>query len=125
MRRTLLVLALASVALIASVQQLGVPIQGGFVTGERFLSQTASEQRTYVMGATDGLFLAPLLGAPKDKSVPFEKCIVGMTDTQISAILTKYLREKPEVWHQSVNVHFYEALLAACHISRPGFRGAR
>lgn len=71
-------------------------------------------QRSYVAGALDGMFLAPLFGAPKAKLEWIENCTVGMTDAQIAAMVSKYLTDHPETWHQQAHIAVYAALKAPC-----------
>lgn len=100
--------------LLAISAEETVAIQSGFLTGEAYLNSSDSRQRAYAMGLVDGLFISPLFGAPKAEVRPYEKCVVGMSDRQVAAILTKYLREHPGRWHESAHVAFFAALKGTC-----------
>lgn len=100
----------------AFAQDEAVAIKNGFLTGQDYLESSELKQRAYVMGLVDGLFVSPILGAPKRRLAPFERCIEGMTDTQVAAILLKFLRDNPGRWHQSAHVSFYTAMKENCSI---------
>jgi len=106
------------VALMSSVAagEDGVLIHNGSVTGQEFMRATETKQQGYIMGLVDGFFVAPLMGAPKAKLVPIEKCVEGMSDEQLNAIFLKYLRNNPERWHQSAHTAFYTAIVETCGI---------
>ena len=91
-----------------------VVIKVGFVTGQAFLELSEVEQRRYVMGVIDGAFLAPFFGAPKERVRWLETCAIGMTHSQIAALVRKHLRDAPEVWHLSANVAVYRAFREVC-----------
>jgi hypothetical protein len=86
----------------------------GFISGQQYLAMDERSKRGYAMGLIDGMFIAPIFGAPQSKLDRFGKCTGGMTDEQVAAILTKYLREHPAHWHESAHTQMYAALLEAC-----------
>ncbi len=98
----------------ASGQTGDVVIKDGFITGQAFLNLSQVEQHGYVMGVIDGAFLAPFFGAPKERVRWLETCTIGMTDSQIAALVRKRLRDAPEVWHLSASVAVYRAFLNVC-----------
>lgn len=98
----------------AHAQTRTVTVHDGFITGETYLKWDKSYQDAYVMGIVDGMFLAPLFGAPERNVTWLEHCLVGMSDTQVAAILAKYLRDHPERWHESVHVPMYSAMKDIC-----------
>ena len=91
-----------------------VTIKNGFGSGEDYLKMGPSEQRAYAMGVVNGMLLAPLFGAPKNKMLQIENCVVRMTDSQVAAILAKYLRDNPGRWHETPHVPMYAALVESC-----------
>lgn len=91
-----------------------VEIHNGFGTGEEYLEMSLKEQRTYAMGLVNGMLLAPMFGAPKTRMLRLEQCITGMTDTQVAAILSKYLRDNPSRWHETPHTSMYAALIDSC-----------
>lgn len=114
--RRIVIACMAVLMSSAAASADGVLIHNGFVTGQEFMRATDAEQRRYIMGLVDGLFLAPLVRAPKAKVIPIEKCVEGMTDEQLNAIFLKYLRNNPERWHQSAHAAFYTAIVETCGI---------
>ncbi|HEX9757476.1 MAG TPA: hypothetical protein VGB26_06700 [Nitrospiria bacterium] len=115
MLQMLLLLLLISASGAAYAEE-GVYIHDGFLKGEQYLKLSETQQRGYAIGLVDGLFLSPLYGAPKARIAPFEKCVEGMSDTQVAAVLTKYLQDRPARWHESANAVFFGALKDACAI---------
>jgi hypothetical protein len=43
-----------------------------------------------------------------------ETCVTGMSDQQLAAILTKYLKDRPEEWRYSVHFVTHNALKGVC-----------
>lgn len=105
---------LAALLSVAAWAQEPVVIHNGFVTGEQYLNMSELRQSAYAMGVIDGLFLGPLFEASKTKLSRFERCLEKMTDTQVAAILTRYLQDRPVSWHESAHVAFYNALNDNC-----------
>jgi hypothetical protein len=82
-------------------------IHNGFYNGHAFRQLSERERRAYAAGIVDGMFLAPMLGAPtgaRPGISPFElppttrsqwlaRCVVGMNDEQVAAIITSALIE--------------------------------
>ena len=90
-------------------------VQRGFLTGEKFLSMDNSEQAVYAMGLVDGVLSAVFFANSNICCPPwFENCIGGMSNSQITAILGKYLKEHPQEWHYSMHTIFYNAFLRTC-----------
>ena len=91
-----------------------VVIHNGFITGQQFRDLPDVARKFYAAGIVDGVFLAPLFGASKPRLEWLEGCVVGMTDVQIAAIISKYLDDNPARWHQSVHAAAYSALRQSC-----------
>ncbi len=91
-----------------------ITIRSGFDSGEGYLQMSQSEQRAYAIGVVNGMLLAPLFGAPKNKMLQIENCLGGMSDSQVAAILAKYLRNNPGRWHETPHAPMYTALLESC-----------
>lgn len=91
-----------------------VSLQKGFLTGEDFLKLSEAEKTSYSMGIVDGYLSAPIFGA-KPKYVNWvSTCIKGKTNTQVTAILVKYLQDNPGRWENSVQFLMFEALKKGC-----------
>lgn len=91
-----------------------VIIHTGFITGQKFRDLSELQKRSYAAGMLDGMLLAPLFGAAKERTGWFEACVTGMSDEQLAAILSKYLSDNPTRWHESVHLLFYSALHSTC-----------
>jgi len=91
-----------------------VVIKTGFLTGEVYLKLDHVEQRAYSMGLVNGMLLAPFFDAPKARMDWLEKCLTGMTDTQVTALFLKYLRDNPSRWHETPHAPMFAALRDAC-----------
>ena len=111
MKRLAILLFMLSTSALA---QDGVDIHNGFTTGEQFLRMSDPEKRAFSMGTVNGMLLAPLFGAPKERMLRIESCVEGMTGSQIAAILEKYLRDNPSLWHQTPHTAMYAALVQTC-----------
>ncbi len=73
----------------------------------------------YAAGVVDGMYLAPVLGAPADDKSPvssIHRCLKDMTNVQVAAIITKYAKDHPEKWHMGANILGHEALRAVCPV---------
>lgn len=95
-------------------------IHNGFGTGQDYIKMSESQKRAYAMGSINGMIIAPLLGAPKDKMGWLESYVENMTDEQVTAILSKYLQDNPGRWHDGLNVLMYSAVKEAYDKSRSG-----
>ena len=103
----------------ASGQQNVVEIHSGFLTGQEFRELPELRKRSYAAGIIDGMFLAPLFDAPKTRLAWLENCVVGMTDEQMAAIISKYVADHPERWHERAHLLVYSALNGSCQVA-PG-----
>ena len=101
-------------ALAQAAPKEGVMIKKGFLTGNTYRDLSPLGKRGYVMGFSDGVFIAPLLSAPKAEILWLEQCMVGMTDVQIVAIIDKWLADNPAQWHDQMNILTYSALRGSC-----------
>ena len=97
-----------------------VRIHNGFGTGQDYIKMSESQKRAYAMGAINGMIIAPLFGAPKDKMRWLESYAENMTDEQVAAILTKYLQDNPGRWHYGLHVLMYSAVKEAYDKSHSG-----
>jgi hypothetical protein len=91
-----------------------VVIKSGFLTGNQYRAMTDDARRKYAMGIVDGIFLSPFFGAKKENLSRLERCLSGMQDTQLVAILDKDLAEHPTRWHEPMNTLSYFAFIYAC-----------
>lgn len=106
-----MVIFLSASVEVASEQ--GILIHNGFGTGQDYINMTPTNKRTYAMGAINGILLAPLFGAPKEKMHWFELYIENMTDVQVATILSKFLEDNPGRWHDGLHVLMFSAIKEA------------
>ena len=115
--KLLIVVGLVFLSLNVNAAQ-PVRIHNGFISGEEYLRMEDRERQSYVMGLVDGIFLAPLLDGSEERAWNLGTCVEGsghaMTNLQLDAILSKYLRDNPADWHRSAHVSMYAALLRVC-----------
>lgn len=98
---------------------LKVTISQGFLSGEEYLNLDTTGKRSYAMGVLSGMLTAPLFGAPEEKVSWLSSCAVNMSDEQVAAILTKYLRDNPGKWQYAMNVTSFNAMRASCPHPKP------
>jgi c-di-AMP phosphodiesterase-like protein len=103
---------------VAAFAAKEVFIHNGFGTGQDYIKMTSAEKRAYAMGAINGMLLAPMFGASKDKMRWMESYVENMTDEQVVAILSKYLEDNPGRWHDGLHILMYSALKEAHDKSR-------
>ena len=113
MKKTILMLVLFLVPVSTSGTE-DIWVKTGFITGNDYLAFTDVNKKRYAIGVVDGMFLGPLFGAPKANIKWLENCVVKMTDSQVAAILNKYLKDNPQRWHEALNIIVYSALREVC-----------
>lgn len=99
-----------------------ISVRPGFSKTEEYLQLEPSEQALYAMGLVDGIYLAPMFGAPSEGSrlSSLQKCVLGMSTTQVAAIITKFAKEHPDKWNMPSNVLAFQALRVVCPAPPPG-----
>lgn len=100
-------------ALSASAEEF-IEIHDGFLTGNDYLKKTQQERSFYAMGIIDGMFLSPLFGASKNNLLWLERCVEGMGNYQMEAIISKYLENHPGEWHHNLHTITFRAMKEAC-----------
>lgn len=116
--RKLSILSAVAAASIAFAADKVFEIHNGFGTGRDYIKMNESEKKSYAMGAINGMLMAPFFGAPRDQMKWFESYAENMTDDQVAAILTKYLRDNPGRWHDGLHLLTYSAIKEAYGKSR-------
>ncbi|HEV8412073.1 MAG TPA: hypothetical protein VGQ49_00670 [Bryobacteraceae bacterium] len=99
-----------------ALPQRSVKIHNGFLKAQTYLELTPDDQRAYVMGALDGIYMAPIFGAPENDPglVSLEACVEGMKGSQVAAIVLKYAKDHPERWNWDLKDVTYSALREVC-----------
>ena len=112
MKRLLLLIALAFVTVSANQQT--VKISPGFFSGKDHLEMSDTEKRAYVTGEVNGMLVAPFFGAPEENVAWLKTCSAKMSDEDLAAILSRFIREQPSQMQTNLNVVTFNALREAC-----------
>jgi len=83
---------------------------------ESYVEMSEADRMLYTSGLMDGFFASALFGASDKAVANFSSCTRDMDTKQVSAIITKYVKDHPESWHLALSVEAYNALSAACHL---------
>ena len=114
-RTTVVTLLFASVSGLAdAAPQAPISIKFGFYFGNTYRDLTQSAKRNYLAGFLDGALVSPAFKAPKAELGWLERCITGMTDAQLVAVVDKWLDTNPVRWQESMNILAYVALKESC-----------
>ena len=111
-----LLLTAAFVITLASVYartQQTVSIAPGFFTGKDYLDMTDTEKRAYVTGSINGMLVAPFFGAPDENLNWLKTCTGKMSDEQLAATVTRFVRDQP-TQDANLNILTFGALREAC-----------
>jgi len=112
MKRLLPLLALIAFAGVYANQQK-VKISPGFFTGKDYLDTSDTEKRAYVTGSINGMLVAPFFGAPDENLNWLKTCTGKMSDEQLAATVTRFVRDQP-TQDANLNVLTFGALREAC-----------
>jgi hypothetical protein len=116
-------ISIAVLALITShsvlAQKNSAIVHAGFCTGNDYIHWTKAEKSSYAAGFVNGVLMAPVFGAPSDKTKWFEDYIAHMTDEQVAGIITQYVNDNPGEWHVSLNILSYRAIKKAYEKAYP------
>jgi len=86
---------------------------------KEFNDFSAAEKNAYSVGFINGLAVSGVIGADPKRLAILESCIHPMDSTQVAAILDKYIKDQPELWHEPLAMNSYNALLGACPNLKP------
>ena len=112
MKRLLLLIALAFVTVSANQQT--VKISPGFFSGKDYLDMSDTEKRAYVTGEINGMLVAPFFGAPEENVAWLKTCSAKMSDEDLAATLSRFIRDQPGQMQTNLNVVTFNALREAC-----------
>ena len=111
MKRLLAVLALITVV---NANQQTVKISPGFFSGKDYLDMSDTEKRAYVTGEINGMLVAPFFGAPEENLAWLKTCSAKISDEDLAAILSRFIRDQPGQMQTNLNVVTFNALREAC-----------
>ncbi len=114
-RITILAMLLLASA-IDAIPQGQVKLHRGTITAKEYLDMAPGAQKSYVIGLMDGLFLAPMFGAPADNKwrIAIQACVEGRSVSQLMSIIGKYIKDNPQYWQTDAHFQAYNALSRAC-----------
>ena len=113
MKRLLALLALLLFVNVYANQQT-VKISPGFFSGKDYLDMSDTEKRAYVTGQINGMLVAPFFGAPEENLSWLKTCSSKMSDEDLAAILSRFLRDQPGQMQANLNLVTFNALREAC-----------
>lgn len=113
MKRLLPLIALVAFITVYANQQT-VKISPGFFSGKDYLDMSDTEKRAYVTGEINGMLVAPFFGAPEENLAWLKTCSAKMSDEDLAAILTRFIRDQPGQMQINLNVVTFNALREAC-----------
>ena len=116
MKRLLPLLALIAFVSVYAHQQT-VKIGPGFFTGKDYLDMSDTEKRAYVTGSINGMLVAPFFGAPDENLTWLKTCTGKISDEQLAAMVTRFVREQPNQ-EANLNVLTFGALRKPAGLSR-------
>ena len=116
MKHLLAFIAIAGLITVNTNQQK-VKISPGFFTGRDYLDMSDTERRAYITGEINGMLVAPFFGAPDENLNWLKTCSAKMSDEQLAATLTKFIRDQQEQMQTNLNVVTFNALREACRQS--------
>ena len=112
MKRLLPLIALIGFVSVYANQNT-VKIGPGFFTGKDYLDMTDTEKRAYVTGGINGMLVAPFFGAPEENLNWLKTCTGKMSDEQLAATLTRFIRDQPNP-EINLNILTFNALRETC-----------
>src|ERR1044072_6039494 len=103
---------LAGLALITVVNanQQTAKISPGFFSGKDYLDMSDTEKRAYVTGEINGMLVAPFFGAPEENLAWLKTCSAKISDEDLAALLTRFIRDQPGQMQTNLNVVTFNAL---------------
>lgn len=113
MKRLLPLIALVAVITVYANQQT-VKISPGFFNGKDYLDMSDTEKRAYVTGEINGMLVAPFFGAPEENLNWLKTCSSKISDEELAAILSRFIRDQPGQMQTNLNVVTFNALREAC-----------
>jgi hypothetical protein len=85
-----------------------------YYKAEAFIELSEFNRELYTTGLMDGFYASAFFGASDATVANLSSCTKDMDSKQISAIITKYVKDHPESWHLPLSVEAYNALNTAC-----------
>lgn len=85
-----------------------------FYKAEEFIDMGEASRVLYTSGLMDGFYASALFGATDKTVANLTSCTGEMDSKQVSAIITKYVKDHPEGWHHPLSIEAWNALHDVC-----------
>lgn len=85
-----------------------------YVKAGKFLELQEYERVYYISGLMDGFYASAMFGASDETVGMVNLCAKDMDINQVTAIVSKYVKDHPQWWHLPLSVEAYNALNDAC-----------
>lgn len=85
-----------------------------YYKAESFLDLNEADRLVYTSGLMDGFYASAFFGANEETVKNLTSCTKDMDSKQVSAIITKYVKDHPESWHLPLSIQAFNALNIAC-----------
>jgi len=85
-----------------------------YVKAGKFLELQQYERVYYISGLMDGFYATAIFGAGDETVGKLNSCTKDMDINQVTAIVSKYVKDHPETWHLPLSVEAYNAFNSAC-----------
>lgn len=96
-----------------------VTVSKGFYTGVELNALDDHDLALYAAGFVDALQAATMIGVKEQCRRAMQACVVGRTNSQLAAMVRKYLRENPNRWEEDSNALLYNAIFSRCLREQP------
>jgi hypothetical protein len=110
----ILLVAWTSPAMAECTLDQFVAVRGGYGTGETLAAYTDTEMAIFASAFANGVVVAPLLNAPEACVDQAVRCLDGLHDTHLAAILRRYLDDHSEEWDEEAHLLAYRAIFGPC-----------
>ena len=95
-------------------EPVSIMFHGGYLTNEECRALPAGTLHLYMIGFVNGLYMSPALGAPSECLQRLGECFVGVTGTQLEAVMRNWLDENPQRWHELCQFGAYAVISEMC-----------
>ena len=91
-----------------------VSAPSSYYKAEAFVELGEADREMYSAGLMDGFYASALFGASDETVNNLISCTKDMDSKQVTAIITKYVKDHPETWHLPLSADAHNALNKAC-----------
>lgn len=87
-----------------------------FYKTEAYVEMNNADRELYTSGLMDGFFASGMFGAGDEIVATLRSCTKDMDSRQLTAIITKYVKDHPETWHYPLSIEAFNALAGVCKL---------